>query len=66
MVIAQLIFDLPATVKLMVYGELKIFAGKQFIGLFFSVVLMSKKYVKNAFRRRESPSVSDSVNSVII
>ena len=32
----------------------------------FSVVLMNKKCVKNAFYRRESPSLSDSANSVIV
>ena len=52
--------------KITVYGKLKIFASKQFIGYFFSVVLMNKKNVlKNAFHRHESPSVSESANSVI-
>ena len=49
-----------------VYSKVKFFAGKQFIGYFFSVVLMTKKCVRNAFRRRESKSVSDSANSVIV
>ena len=48
------------------YGKLIFFAGKQFNGYYFSVVLMNKNVLKNAFRRRESPSVSDSANSVII
>ena len=49
-----------------VYGKLKIFAGKQFIRLFFSVVLMNKNVYESAIRRRDSPSESDSANSVTI
>ena len=38
-----------------VYGKLKIFVGKQFIGLFFSVILMNKICVKNCI---SSPGIT--------
>ena len=66
MVIAQLIsLDSFVTMSLTVYGKLKFFVDKQFIGD-FSVVLMNKKCVKNAICHQESPLVSDSGNSVIM
>ena len=46
-----------------VYGKLKILLIQN-TGCFFSINI--KNVYKNAFCRRESPSVSDSPNSVII
>ena len=48
-----------------VYGKLKTLQVNN-LSDDFSVILINKKCVKNAFHRRESPKVSDSANSVII
>ena len=53
--------------SVMVYGKLKLFCRQTIYRMFFSVILMNKKYVKkNELSRQDTPLVPDSANSIII